>query len=59
MGRMKVTELVYWYKGSLKGKAKATHTTKAEQVIHSPFSMGRQVVSHPKKSRVPTHVTLI
>lgn len=57
--RMKVTELVYLYKGNLKGKAKATRTRKAKQVTHSPFSMDRQVFSHPRKSRVPSHIIVI
>ena len=58
IGRVKVRKLVGWDKDSFIGKAKATHTSKANQGIHSPLPMGRQVFSHLQESRAPAHVTV-
>ena len=45
-----------WDKDSLIGKAKAAHTSKEKQGIHSPLPIGRQVFSHPQESRAPSCV---
>lgn len=41
IGRAKTRKLVGWDKNSLKGKAKATHKSKAKQGIHSWLPMDR------------------
>lgn len=50
-GRVKMRKLKYCGKDSLIGKAKALHINKANQCIHSSLPVGRQVFSHPQKSR--------
>lgn len=40
------------------GKEKAVCTDRVKQGIHSPLPMGQQVLSHPQKSRAPSHATL-
>ena len=54
IGRVKVRKLMGWDKDSLIGKAKATHTSKAKQGIHSLLPVGRQVFSHLQESRAPS-----
>lgn len=47
--RVKVRNSIDWVKGSLIGKLKAAHTSKAHQGIHS-LPLGRHVFSHPQES---------
>lgn len=56
IGRAKMRKLVGREKTSLKGKAKATHKSKAKQGIHSWLPMDRQVLSHAQESRVPSAI---
>ena len=51
--RAKVKKLVGQDKDSLIGKAKAAHTSKANQGIHSPLPIGRQAFSHLQESGAP------
>lgn len=45
--RVKARELGRWDKDSLTAKAKAAHSSKSEQGIHSSLCMGRQLFNHP------------
>ena len=54
--RVKVRKLMGWDTNSLKSKAKALCASKASQGINSLPPIGRQVFSHPQKSRAPSHV---
>ena len=53
--RVKVRKLMGWDKDSLISKAKATHTSKAKQGIHSPLPISRQVQPSPGKQGSITH----
>lgn len=48
-----------WNKDGLIGKAKAVHTTKTKEGIHSSFSMGRQMLSHLQEKHAPSYVIVI
>lgn len=52
--RIKVRKVVG--KNSLTGKVKAVHTSKANQGIHSPLLMGRQLFS--QENRAPSHIVV-
>jgi len=54
--RVKARKLLGWDKDNLISKAKAVHTSKAKQGIHSLFPIGRQVSSHHQESRTQSHV---
>lgn len=41
--------------GSSLSKAKVVDTSKANQGIHSPLPMDRQVFDHPQESQAPSH----
>jgi len=56
--RVKVRKLMGCNKGSVIGKGKATHTSKAKQGIHSLLPISRQVFSHLQESRAPSHRTV-
>lgn len=58
-GRVKVRKYVCWNKDSLVGIAKATHTSKAGQGIHSPLPTAKQVLSHLQESRASSCVTAV
>jgi len=47
-----------WDKDNLTGKAKAAHTSKTKQGIHSLLPISRQGFSHPQDSRAPSHITV-
>ena len=54
--RVKVRKLVGWENDSFIGKAKAAHTSKANQGIHSLLPIGRQVFSHLQESKATSRV---
>lgn len=57
--KVKVRKPMGWSKGTLIGKAKAGHTSKAKQGSLSALPHGRQVFSHPWESRAPSHKCLL
>ena len=56
--RVKMRKIMGWDKDSLTGKAKATHTSKAKQGIHSPLPTSRQVFRHLQESRAPSCIAV-
>lgn len=56
--RVEVRKLVGWYKDSSIGKARAVHTSKVKQGIHSLLPIHSQVFSHLQQSRAPSHTTV-
>lgn len=51
IGRVKLRKLLGWDRDNLADKAEAAHMSKANQRIHSPLPIGRQVFSHLQDSR--------